>query len=278
MTHRRADPAHRFDSAVALPLLFLDELPDAAGRASPGRLRPTPHRRLRPTAIRFRRGDYLPSDALTLHGAVEDAVAGAGGSVRGPVAMLGHVRTWGWLFNPLTLYYCFDPSGRDVEWTVLEVSNTPWHERCPTSSGRRDAHASPRPCTSRPSCRRRPSTPCATRRRGRRCRVSLDVAAHAAARALWSMARAGPDHDPAPVGRRHGAATPPARSRRSGPPAVGPPVHDGAGLGGHLRPGAATGRARGPRSTRTPVRDRTCPARWPSDRGRDHGSTSGCPR
>ena len=43
--------------------------------------------------------------------------------------MLGHVRTWGWLFNPLTLFYCFDPSGRDVEWTVLEVSNTPWHER-----------------------------------------------------------------------------------------------------------------------------------------------------
>jgi DUF1365 family protein len=43
--------------------------------------------------------------------------------------MLGHVRTWGWLFNPLTLYYCFDQSGREVEWTVLEVSNTPWHER-----------------------------------------------------------------------------------------------------------------------------------------------------
>ena len=49
--------------------------------------------------------------------------------MRGPVAMLGHVRTWGWLFNPLTLFYCFDPSGREVEWTVLEVSNTPWHER-----------------------------------------------------------------------------------------------------------------------------------------------------
>ena len=44
--------------------------------------------------------------------------------------MLGHLRTWGWLFNPLTLYYCFDPAGREVEWTVLEVSNTPWHERC----------------------------------------------------------------------------------------------------------------------------------------------------
>ena len=26
VTHRRAEPAHRFDSPVALPLLFLDEL------------------------------------------------------------------------------------------------------------------------------------------------------------------------------------------------------------------------------------------------------------
>jgi hypothetical protein len=54
--------------------------------------------------------------------------------------MLGHVRTWGWLFNPLTLYYCFDPSERSVEWTVLEVSNTPWHERCSYVVGPPGAH------------------------------------------------------------------------------------------------------------------------------------------
>jgi DUF1365 family protein len=129
VTHRRAAPAHRFDSPVALPLLFLDELADLRAVHPLVDFDPSPHRRW-PTAIRFHRDDYLPSDAVTVRSAVEDAVAGAGGSVRGPVAMLGHVRTWGWLFNPLTLYYCFDPSGRDVEWTVLEVSNTPWHERC----------------------------------------------------------------------------------------------------------------------------------------------------
>jgi hypothetical protein len=79
--------------------------------------------------MRFHRDDYLPSAAPTVQDAVAEAVAAAGGSVRGPVAMLGHVRTWGWLFNPLALFYCFDPTGREVEWTVLEVSNTPWHER-----------------------------------------------------------------------------------------------------------------------------------------------------
>ena len=114
---------------MVLPLLFLDELPGLRTVHPLVDLDPSAHRRWGPHAIRFHREDYLPSAAPTVQGAVAEAVAAAGGSVRGPVAMLGHVRTWGWLFNPLTLFYCFDPSGREVEWTVLEVSNTPWHER-----------------------------------------------------------------------------------------------------------------------------------------------------
>jgi len=129
VTHRRAEPVHRFTNRVALPLLFLDELAELRAVHPLVDLDPSPHRR-RPTAMRFHRDDYLPSDTPTVQEAVEKTVARAGGSVRGPVAMLGHLRTWGWLFNPLTLYYCFDPSGLFVEWTVLEVSNTPWHERC----------------------------------------------------------------------------------------------------------------------------------------------------
>jgi len=129
VTHRRAEPAHRFTSKVALPLLFLDELPGLRTVHPLVDFDPSTHRRYWPAAIRFHRDDFLPSGSPTVQSAVVEAVAAAGGSVRGPVAMLGHVRTWGWLFNPLTLFYCFDPSGRDVEWTVLEVSNTPWHER-----------------------------------------------------------------------------------------------------------------------------------------------------
>ncbi len=130
VTHRRAEPVHRFTKGVALPLLFLDEMAELRAVHPLVDLDPSPHRRRWPAAIRFHRDDYLPSDAPTVQEAVEVTVARAGGSVHGPVAMLGHVRTWGWLFNPLTLYYCFDPSGHSVEWTVLEVSNTPWHERC----------------------------------------------------------------------------------------------------------------------------------------------------
>jgi uncharacterized protein len=129
VTHQRAEPDHRFTSKVALPLLFLDELAGLRTTHPLVDLDPSEHRRGWPAAIRFRREDYLPSASATVQGAVAEAVAGVGDSVRGPVAMLGHVRTWGWLFNPLTIFYCFDPSGRNVEWTVLEVSNTPWHER-----------------------------------------------------------------------------------------------------------------------------------------------------
>jgi DUF1365 family protein len=130
VTHRRAEPSRRFTNRVALPLLFLDEMSGLRALHPLVDLDPAPHRRPWPAAMRLWRGDFLPSDELSLVDSVTETVADAGGAVRGPVAMLGHLRTWGWLFNPLTLYYCFDPSGREVEWTVLEVSNTPWHERC----------------------------------------------------------------------------------------------------------------------------------------------------
>ena len=47
----------------------------------------------------------------------------------GPVTLLTHVRTWGWLFNPISVYYCLDADGGSVEAVVVEVTNTPWHER-----------------------------------------------------------------------------------------------------------------------------------------------------
>ena len=42
--------------------------------------------------------------------------------------LLTHFRYFGYIFNPLSLYYCFDSSGREVEYVVAEVSNTPWKE------------------------------------------------------------------------------------------------------------------------------------------------------
>lgn len=129
VAHRRVDPVHRFAYRVALPLLYLDELTELSRVHPLVELDPSGSRPGRPFVMRLRREDFLGPVEAPLDAAVRQAVVEAGGAARGPIALLGHLRTWGWLFNPLTVYYCFDPAGDQVEWTVLEVSNTPWHER-----------------------------------------------------------------------------------------------------------------------------------------------------
>ncbi len=47
----------------------------------------------------------------------------------GPIRLLTTPRTYGHAFNPVSFYYCFDPSGDEVEAVLAEVTNTPWGER-----------------------------------------------------------------------------------------------------------------------------------------------------
>jgi uncharacterized protein len=128
VTHRRKEPDRRFSQRVTLPLLFTDELAEASRLHPLVHLDPAEPTR-RPHPVHLERSDLLSPCEVPIEEAVARRVEAAGGRVQGPVAVLGHVRTWGWLFNPLTLYYCFGASGTEVEWTVLEVTNTPWHER-----------------------------------------------------------------------------------------------------------------------------------------------------
>ena len=59
------------------------------------------------------------------------------------------MRTFGHLFNPISVYYCFDRTGERVEALAAEVTNTPWGERhvyaCPGLDGRfaKRFHVSP---------------------------------------------------------------------------------------------------------------------------------------
>ena len=129
ITHRRhATPAtghvaHEFRYATLTPLIFLDELDEVAA------MHPR-WSRSRPNLAWFRRRDYFGDPSTPLDDAVRDLVATRlGRRPTGDVALLGHVRVWGWLFNPLCVYYCFDESGDRVEALVLEVRNTPWGER-----------------------------------------------------------------------------------------------------------------------------------------------------
>jgi DUF1365 family protein len=48
----------------------------------------------------------------------------------GPIRMLTNLRYFGYIINPITCYYCFDESGKQLQTIVAEVTNTPWKERC----------------------------------------------------------------------------------------------------------------------------------------------------
>lgn len=124
LVHHRLRPVeHRFSHRLALPLVDLDELDELCA------LHPlwSVERR---NGISFRRADYLPGRDGTLADAARSLVEERlGARPGGPVRMLAHPRTWGWLFNPISVFYCSPPATDGVAALVCEVTNTPWHER-----------------------------------------------------------------------------------------------------------------------------------------------------
>lgn len=85
-------------------------------------------RRLAPVA--FRRADYLGDSSLTLDEAVRCCIEERTG-VRpaGAIRVLTHLAHFGYCFNPVSFYYCFDATGSRIENILTEITNTPWGER-----------------------------------------------------------------------------------------------------------------------------------------------------
>ena len=127
--HRRFTPVdHAFDYRVAMLYLDLDEVEEVFARApvaSVGGFTP----------LRFDARDYLSDrdDAQrveSLRPAVLDEVERQlGFRPDGPVRLLTYVRVFGYVFNPVSFYYCFDASGERVVAVLSEITNTPWRER-----------------------------------------------------------------------------------------------------------------------------------------------------
>lgn len=124
--HQRTRPvAHRFERPVTMVWIDPDRPDDLFGRHALW----SAHRR---SPVRFDRSDYgapLNDRSLALQ-ARRDLAPVVGDAPVGPVRMLTQPRSYGWLFNPLTLYFVW---GRDATsdpvGVVAEVSNTPWNER-----------------------------------------------------------------------------------------------------------------------------------------------------
>jgi DUF1365 family protein len=124
--HRRFEPVeHEFRYPLFLMYLDLAELPQV--------LDPYPLFSARGRALaRFRREDFMGDPTRPLDECAREAVEEATGArPSGPVRLLAGLRYFGHSFNPVSLYYCFDPAGERVDAVVADVQNIPWGERHP---------------------------------------------------------------------------------------------------------------------------------------------------
>jgi DUF1365 family protein len=55
--------------------------------------------------------------------------AATGRRPEGPIRLLTHLSYFGYCFNPVSFFYCYDAAGEAVRTVVAEVNNTPWGER-----------------------------------------------------------------------------------------------------------------------------------------------------
>jgi len=122
--HRRLRPRrHRLDYRVFSLLLDLDDLPSLDGR-----LRWFGYNRGAPLSFHDR--DHGPGEGTPLRPWVDAELARAGLDLGGgPIRVLCYPRLWGYVFNPLTVYFCHHPDGR-LGAMLYEVNNTFGDRHC----------------------------------------------------------------------------------------------------------------------------------------------------
>jgi uncharacterized protein len=122
--HRRMEPfEHAFRYRLFCVYLDLDEL----DRVFSSRWFWSTSR---PALAWFRRQDHFGDPAEPLAESVRRLVEEqTGRRPAGPIRVLTHLRYFGYVINPISMYYCFDEAGAAVEACVAEVTNTPWGDR-----------------------------------------------------------------------------------------------------------------------------------------------------
>lgn len=122
--HRRFSPKlHTFTYRLFFSYLDLDELESVFEKRWFWSIN-------RPAIARFKRKDYYGDPEVSVKQAVYDRIEHETGKrPQGPVRLLTHLRYFGFVFNPVSFYYCFDKAGRNVETILAEITNTPWKER-----------------------------------------------------------------------------------------------------------------------------------------------------
>lgn len=121
--HRRFQPVeHQFKNKLFLLCLDLSEIDSVFKKYwlwSSKRVAPA----------RFRRSDHFGDPDIPLDQTVRDFVESEGHDrPQGPIRLLTHLRYFGYVFNPVAFFYCYDEQ-ENLEYVVAQVTNTPWGER-----------------------------------------------------------------------------------------------------------------------------------------------------
>ena len=77
----------------------------------------------------FKRADYYGDPQKSLKDEIRRLVLSATGHYpRGPICLLTNMRYFGFCFNPVSFYYCFEADGTTLQAIVTHITNTPWGE------------------------------------------------------------------------------------------------------------------------------------------------------
>jgi len=121
--HRRFEPVHHeFRYKVCYYYLDLDEIekifryPFFLSLNSPG-------------ILSWWRKNYIHPTDLPIREVVTSSIKKhTGEDFEGPIRMLTNISYFGYCFNPVSFYYCFDKDEK-LRFIVSEVTNTPWKQR-----------------------------------------------------------------------------------------------------------------------------------------------------
>jgi len=78
----------------------------------------------------FRRKNYLSHARLPLHEYARQLVLAKFNTYpKGKIYLLTHLSCLGYCFNPISLYFIFDETNQQLDYLIIEVTNTPWGEK-----------------------------------------------------------------------------------------------------------------------------------------------------
>ena len=117
MHHRLEPKQHQFVYNIFMFCLDLDEIDSLSGRF-------WLFSRNRFNIFNFRDSDHLEFSGANVKENIHDYLRRKGVEIpNGKILLITHLRTFGYIFNPVSFYFCFDQAGKPV-CCVPEIGNT----------------------------------------------------------------------------------------------------------------------------------------------------------